>query len=140
MENLDLGIGAGLAMVAFWGFIGCCVLAAAWDSIRKRDAQHETVRRLIESGQELDHELMDKLSLVSNDGDGRHDQALQITGYWILPVAAGMAVFGLIIGDEISELSSILLGVSGLLGVMGIGFLVAGKLVAQWYSNTDTTD
>ena len=56
MENVGVGvgIGAGLAALAFWGFIAAVVVAYYWDSIRKRDAQHETVRRALESGQQLD--------------------------------------------------------------------------------------
>jgi len=50
----DLGIGAGLAALGFWGFVAVAVVAGIWDNIRKRDAQHETVRRLIESGQSAD--------------------------------------------------------------------------------------
>lgn len=71
----DLGLGAGLAALAFWGFIAVAVLAAVWDGIRKRDAQHETMRRLIESGQPIDQKMMKKLSLVSDSGEARHDQA-----------------------------------------------------------------
>ena len=52
MQSFSLG--AGLAALAFWGFIASVVVAGIWYDIRKRDAQHETVRRIVESGtQEL---------------------------------------------------------------------------------------
>lgn len=36
MENI--GIGAGLAAIAFWGFVAAIVVTTYWDTIRKRDA------------------------------------------------------------------------------------------------------
>lgn len=54
-------LGAGLAALAFWGFIASVVVAGVWNDIRKREAQHETVRRLFESGRELDEKTLDKL-------------------------------------------------------------------------------
>ena len=133
MENLTLGIGAGLAALAFWGFVGIAVIAGVWDNIRKRDAQHETIRRLIESGQPLDHELMAKLSLVGNGSEMRQDQALHITGLWLLPVSVGLGVFGLILGSYQPEALGPLLGVSALTACMGIGFLISAKIARRWY-------
>ena len=54
METIGIGIGIGLAALAFWGFIAVVVAVTVWDGIRKREAQHETLRRLIKSGQPLD--------------------------------------------------------------------------------------
>ena len=133
----DLGVGAGLAALAFWGFIAVAVLAAVWDGIRKRDAQHETMRRLIESGQPIDQKMMKKLSLVGDSGEARHDQAFQITGLWLLPVAVGMAIFALILGSDKPEALAPLLVVSSLLTCMGIVFLVAAKIAGHWYPAGD---
>ena len=140
MEHLDLGIGAGLAALAFWGFVAAVVGAGIWDSIRKREAQHETIRRLIESGQQIDQELMDKLSLVSDGGDKRHDRDFQLTGLWLLPIAVGMAVFALVLGSQYPEALGPLLGVSALLACMGAGFLVAARIARRWYPDGDSTE
>ncbi|HIG42835.1 MAG: DUF6249 domain-containing protein [bacterium] len=137
MENLNLGIGAGLAALAFWGFVGIAVIAGVWDNIRKREAQHETIRRLIESGQPLDHELMAKLSLVANGSETRQDQALQITGLWLLPVSVGLGVFGVILGSYQPEAFGPLLGVSALTACMAIGFLISAKVAGRWYPAED---
>lgn len=131
------GIGAGLAALAFWGFVAAVVVAGIWYDIRKREAQHETVRRLIESGQPIDQELMEKLSLVADGGDKRHDQDFRLTGLWLLPIAVGLAVFGLILGTQYSEALAPLLGVSAMLACMGIGFLIAAKIAGRWYVNSD---
>ena len=132
MENL--GLGAGLAALGFWGFVAVAVLAGVWNGIRKREAQHETVRRLIESGQPIDQELLEKLSLVSGDENRRPDREFYITGLWVLPVAAGMAIFAPILGRAEPDALFPLLGVSGLLACLGIGWLVAAKIVARWYA------
>ncbi len=111
MENL--GVGAGLAALAFWGFVAAIVVAGIWDNIRKREAQHETVRRIIESGQQLDQDVIDKLLLLSDSGGNkRHDQDLKLTGLWLLPISVGLAVFALILGSARPEALAPILGLS----------------------------
>ena len=53
-------IGAGLASLAFWGFIAAVVVAGIWYDIRKKESAHETVRRLFESGQPVDQKMVDE--------------------------------------------------------------------------------
>lgn len=130
----DLGLGVGLAALAFWGFVASCVVAGVWSAIRKRDAQHETVRRLIESGQPIDQELMDKLLLLSDGGSKRHDRDFYVTGLWLLPVAVGMALFALFLGSTEPDALAPLLGASALIACIGIGALVAGKITGRWYA------
>ena len=90
MQGFSLG--AGLAALAFWGFIASVVVAGIWFDIRKREAQHETVRRLVESGQLINQELMDKLLVLSDGKSKRLDRDFKITGLIMLPVAVGIAV------------------------------------------------
>ena len=127
------GLGAGLAALAFWGFIASVVVAGIWYDVRKREAQHETVRRLIESGQPIDQSLMEQLSMVADGGDKRHDHDFRLTGLWLLPIAVGMAVFGLILGSQYPEALAPLLGVAALLACMGTGFLMAAKTAKRWF-------
>ena len=49
MEGIS--VSEGLAALGFWTFIAAIIVAGIWDGIRKREAQHETLRRMIESGQ-----------------------------------------------------------------------------------------
>lgn len=125
------GVGAGMAALAFWGFVAVAVIGAYWDSIRKREAQHETVRRLIESGQPMDKELMDKLLLLSDNK--RLDRDFRITALWVLPVAVGLAVLGLILGIAIPQAKIPILGASALLACLGVGFWLASNVVRRWY-------
>lgn len=137
MENI--GLGAGLASLAFWGFLATAVVAGVWDSIRKRDAQHETVRRMIESGQPLNQELIDKLVNASNGGRRRLDRDMKLAGLYTLPVAVGMAVFGLVMGAQYPQVEGPLLGVAALLACVGSGFWIASKLIAHWYTEDDSS-
>ena len=131
MENF--GLGAGLAAIAFWGFVAAVVVAGIWDGIRKREAQHETIRRLIESGQTIDHELMDKLLLLSGGGKRRHDRDFQLAGLWILPSAVGLSILGFILGYQDPAVLIPIEAAAALTAVIGIGCLVASKIAARWY-------
>jgi hypothetical protein len=131
MQSFSLG--AGLAALAFWGFLASVIVAGIWYDIRKREAQHETVRRLFESGQPIDEELMDKLLSLGGGKSDRLDRSLKLAGLVLLPIAVGMAIFGLILGAQYPESQSPLLGVAALIACMGIGFLVAARIAERWY-------
>ncbi len=119
------GIGAGLAALAFWGFIAAVVVGGMWYDIRRRQAQQETVRQLIASGQPIDHELIDKLTSLGNSGSRALDVDFKVTALWILPVAVGLAIFALVLGYQYPEALFPLLGAAALLGCLGIGFWIA---------------
>ena len=51
------GLARGLEALSVFLFLAVIV----WHRVRKRDAQHETLRRMIEKGQDVDQALMDKL-------------------------------------------------------------------------------
>ncbi len=127
MENL--GVGVGLVVIGFWMFIAAAVAAGTWDSIRKREAQHETLRRIIESGQPMDHALMNKLL----GSDERPDRGLKIAGLILLFIAPGLALFGWVISMLNSEALLPILGAAGLVGFVSIGLLVAGKYAERSY-------
>lgn len=128
----DFSLGAGLAALAFWGFIAAVIVAGIWYDIRKREAQHETVRRLVESGQPLDGELIDKLLSLSGSRAAAPDRDFRVTAYIILPAAVGIAILALVLGLQFPEWRLPLLGVSALVACVGLGFLGAARMVARW--------
>ncbi len=136
MEQFS-SVGAGLAAIAFWGFIGMCVIGGIWDSIKKRGTKHETLRRLVESGQPLNDELLSQLELSTNQTAERFDRGLIITALWLLPVSAGLAVFAYVLGFINDKAEVAVFGVSGLLAVMAIGCIIGGKAIAHWYEDED---
>lgn len=141
MENVsDIGIGAGLAVLAFWLFLAAIIIAAIWDNIRKREAQHETVRRIIESGQDIDREVFDKLLSISDGKFRRVDRDFKLAGLVMIAVTVGMAALGLFIGLQYSGYLGPMLGIAALIGCLGFGFLAIGKHISSWYSDTGSND
>ena len=133
MQSFTLG--AGLAALAFWGFIAAVVVSGVWFDIRKREAQHETVRRIIESGKPIDDELMDKLLSLGSGKSERLDRNFKITGHIMIPTGVGLALFGLIMGTQFPETELPLLGAAALVGTIGLGFLVLAQIVKRWYQS-----
>lgn len=117
------GLGAGLGQLAFWGFIASVVVGGIWYSAREKEAQHETLRRMIESGKPIDQELMDKV--LGGTKDTARD--LRIGGMITLAVAPGLAVMGWFISMIEETALYPLLGIAILVGFVGIGLLVAAK-------------
>ena len=127
MEHVSLG--AGLAALAFWGFVAVAVVAGIWDNVRKRETKHETVRRLLEEGKDIDPKLIEKI--LDLDGKRQLDQDFKVTALWVLPVAIGLAALGVIIGIQYPVVFGPILGASGLLFCMGFGFLYASNVVTD---------
>jgi len=130
MENI--GVGVGLVALSFWLFVAAVSVAGIWDGSKKREQEHETLRRILESNRDLDPDTMQKLmSLVG--GSGRPDRDFKITAMWILPIAPGVALLGFFLSFIAENALYPLLGVASVLAIMGVGFWVAGNVTARWY-------
>jgi len=134
-ENEMDGIGGGLAALAFWGFIGSIVVAGIWYGIREREAQHETFRRVIESGQPVDQALMDKVL----GGNKVVHRDLKIGGLIVLFTAPGVAVAGWLISILVEAWLFPMLGVAALLAFVGTGLLVAAKAAERSARENDAS-
>ena len=122
----------GLASLGFWLFIAACVVSGVWDGVKKREAQHETLRRIVESGKPIDEQLMDKV-LGGGKAD-RPDRDLKVAGLIVTAVAPGLLLLGYFVG-AFREL----MGVAALVGCVGIGLLVAGKFSErEWHKDNAT--
>jgi thymidine phosphorylase len=117
------GLGAGLGQLAFWGFIAAVVVGGMWYSIREKEAQHETLRRMVESGKPVDEEMLEKI--LGGTKDTARD--LRVGGMITLAVAPGLAIMGLFISMIEERALYPLLGTAILVGCVGIGLLVAAK-------------
>ncbi len=133
MENM--GLGAGLAAIAFWTFIAAVVVAGIWDGIRKREPEHETLRRMMESGRPMDQALVDKLL----GGNNRLDRDLKVAGLITLSAAPGLAALGWFLSLLSEKALLPLLGVAALAGFVGIGLLVASKFMERSYREDDVS-
>lgn len=128
----QIGTGAGLAALGFWLFIAAMAAVGVWSNIRKRDAQHETLRRVIESGQPIDMELTDKLlALTGDDRDLERD--LKVSAWLVAFIAPGLLLMGWIMSLTVApEMLHVMLGVAVLLGFISAGLFVASYVVGQW--------
>ena len=121
----DFGTGAGLAALGFWSFVAAAVIGSMWDKIRKREAQHETLRRVIESGQPIDELMINKLlSLTTGSKDLARD--LKVSAYIMAGLVPGLIALGWGLSYLTEELLAIMFGVSALVGCIGVGLYAAG--------------
>ncbi len=130
----ELGTGAGIAALGFWLFIAVIVAASIWDNIRKRDAKHETLRRIIESGQNINLEITDRVLGLTESGKDL-DRDLKVSGWIMVFLTPGLAALGWGLSMLEPKLMPIMLGVSALVGFLSIGFFVAAYVVGRWYSD-----
>lgn len=116
-----------LGALGFWIFIAAVVVAGIWGDTRKREIQQETLRRIVESGKDIDAAMLDKI-VAAGKSDSSDDSDLQSGGIIMLFIAPGLAVLGYFMGKLAEELFSMLLGVSLLVAFIGIGMIVADKV------------
>jgi len=127
-------VAAGLGALGFWLFIGAIVVAGIWFDVRRRESEQETLRRVVESGQTIDSAVIDKLLKVGG-GQSRTDRDLKVSGLIVIFLAPGIAILGWFLAKLQPEVMSVMLGVAILLGLLGIGLLVAGKVAERWYKD-----
>jgi len=135
----EIGTGAGLAALGFWLFVAAMIAVGVWSSIRKRESQHETLRRIVESGQPIDEELTDKLLSLTGGAPSKHvDRDLNTSGLIVLSLAPGLFILGWFMSRGVAaEMLYIMSGVSALMVLLGVGFLVAAYVVRRYYSDED---
>ena len=117
----------GLAALGFWLFIAAAAVGGIWDGVRKREAEHETLRRIIESGKTPDQRLIDKL-LGTNKAPERD---LKVAGLIVAFVAPGLAVMGWMVSLKEPDALMPIIGAAALVGFVGIGLLVAARYMAR---------
>jgi len=122
-----MGMGAGLAAIGFWGFIAAVVVAGIWYGIREREAQHETLRRMLDSGKPVDQALMDRLL----GGNKRLGRDMKTAGVIVLFAAPGLAALGWCISWLSAAWLFPMIGVAALAAFVGIGLLVAARIIER---------
>ncbi len=126
---MDTGsIGAGLAALGFWLFIAAVVIAGIWDGARKRESNHETIRRLVESGTPLDEKLINQITGVNEN----LDRDLRFGGTLMLWISPGLAVLGIFLSFINPKALMPLLGVAVLVGFIGFGLIYCANMYMKW--------
>ena len=117
----------GLAAFGFWMFIAAASVAGIWDGVRKREAEHETLRRMIEAGKQPDTETIDKL--LGHKKQPARD--LKVAGLITAFVAPGLAVLGFVLSFVNEDAFLPLIGVALLVGFVAAGLLVASRFLEK---------
>jgi hypothetical protein len=122
---------AGVAALGFWLFLAAIVVANIVAASRRRESQQETLRRVVESGQQLDVAVIDRL-LRASRGKERPARDLKVSGIIVMFVAPGLLILGWFLGRFNDKIFELMIGVGLLVLIVGIGLYVAGKMTERW--------
>jgi hypothetical protein len=126
----------GLAAFGFWIFVAAATVGGIWDGVRKREAEHETLRRMVESGKEPDQRLVNEL--IGAKKQPARD--LKVAGLIVIFVAPGLALMGWVISHQNEAILVPLLGVAGLVAFVGAGLLTAARFLRQASMGDESDD
>lgn len=124
-------VGDGLAAIAFWGFVAAVVLGGMWYRARGRDRQHETVRRMMDSGQQVDRELAERLLAGGADDEDHLARGLQVGGIIVMFASPGIALLAWFLGHVADWALYPVMGAALLAGFVGLGLVAAGRFVRR---------
>jgi hypothetical protein len=122
---------AGLGALGFWLFLAAIVVAGIWFDARKRESQQETLRRVVESGQNIDVAVLEQLVKTSGDSS-RIDRDLKVSGLIMVFIAPGLAFLGWFLSFIDEKAFIALLGVAVLVLFIGAGLLAAAAMARRW--------
>ena len=122
-----MGEAAGLAALGFWLFVAAVVVAGIWYDAREQEAKQETLRRIVESGREIDADVLSKI--LGENAESTADRDLKVAAMIVLAAAPGLAILGWFLGQIDTDASYALYGVSVLVGLIGVGLFAAAKYV-----------
>jgi hypothetical protein len=126
-------VSGGLGALGFWLFIAAIIVAGTWYDIRRKESQQETLRRLVESGKDLDLELIEKL--VNTGGSKSLERDLKVARLITFSAAPGLLALGYFLSHLSEDILWPLAGVSLLVAFVGAGLYAAAKLVERRYPN-----
>ena len=126
MGNFTLG--AGLASLAFWGFIAAVVVAGIWYDIRKKAEQQKTIRAIVESGQKLDPDVIDSLFRKEEEDPVKTSKDLRVAAIITCAAGFGLAIFGVFLGFFDQKAFFAMLGVGAMVLVVAAGLWIAAGI------------
>ena len=124
-------VGGGLGALGFWLFIAAIIVAGTWYDVRRKESQQETLRRLVESGQDLNPDLIEKL--VKAGGSKSLERNLKVAALITFSAAPGLFALGYVLSYLNEDILWPLSGVSLLVAFVGAGLYAAAKLVERRY-------
>jgi hypothetical protein len=122
------GIGEGLAALAFWGFIAALCVAGIWGDAKKRESQHETLRRMLEGNKPVDEALLTRLMGVEPQ---RPDRDLNVAAIITFAVAISLVVLGAALSGVAPRALMPILGSAGVCVCIAGGLKFASSYVRR---------
>ena len=129
MENFTLG--AGLASLAFWGFIAAVVVAGIWYDIRKKAEQQKTIRAIVESGQKLDEDVLASVLTKEKADPKQTSKDMKMSSIITFFVGVGMVIFGIFLSFHDMKALFAMMGIGGLLFAIAGGMWIASTYIAK---------
>ena len=132
---------SNIGMFGFWMFIAAIVVAGIWYDAKQKETKQETLRRIVESGRDIDPEVLGRNVACADQpclfGERCRNTArdLRIGAYITLGVAPGLFLFSLFLGMINEEARFAIMGVSALVACIGGGLLGAARLVERRYAD-----
>jgi hypothetical protein len=124
---------AGMAALGFWLFLAAIIVAGIWYDARRKESQQETLRRIVESGKDIDPELIDRVIGKSESKNAERD--LRVSAYITLSVAPGLLILGWFLGMIDDDARFALMGVAMLVACVGGGMLLAAESIRRRYGS-----
>ena len=124
-----MSVAAGMGAFGFWIFVAAIVVAGMWYDAKRKESQQETLRRIVESGREIDQSVIDRV--IGASELEKQAQDLKVAAYIVLPIAPGMLIMAFFIGMIAEEARMALTGVSFLLLCIGGGLYAAARYVER---------
>ncbi|MEL7296108.1 MAG: hypothetical protein AAGJ86_00530 [Pseudomonadota bacterium] len=118
-----------LGMFGFWMFIAACVIAGIWSEVKGKETKQETLRRIVESGRDIDPDMVEQLIGKSDRKDSERE--LRVGSYIMGGVSGGVLIFSAFLGIISEEARWVLMGVSALVACIGGGLYFASRYVGR---------
>ena len=121
---------SSLGALGFWFFLAAVVVGGMWFDMKKRESQQETLRRVVESGQQLDVEVIDRMLEATGGGDSKEDD-LKTAGIIMFGVSLGLVILGYALSQFSDKIITVMSGVGGLTLMIGAALYYSGIRIAR---------
>ena len=126
-------VATGLGVLGFWLFVAAIIVMAIWSDSKRKESQQETLRRVVESGQNIDLEVIDRM--IGKSDATKQARDLKVSGLIVTSVGVGMLAFGLFLGTFDADAMMALIGVAAMIACIGGGLLFAARMIGRRYGD-----
>jgi Flp pilus assembly protein TadB len=137
----SIPLGSAIAVAAALLAVAGVFIAFILSSQKKHQARLDLLRYAVERGMTLDVELIDKIAWAdaarTNAGPRRPGRGSRVAGILIVAYGVGFALFACFIGTVAKSGLIPMLGVAALFICLGVGFLIASRMLRREANDAD---